>query len=582
MITAETRGLFKTHREAEKRQTKDARAAKTEAGKRAASPTDVLVDPMVTLGLSEHQCRLVTELHLGKKNMTKLHPSITTFSNLEELWVNDNRLKRVVGLLPAPGTVALSDGARGCNRLKRLYASNNVISSLEGDLTRLRYLEVLLLANNRLSNMELVSQQLASLRFLKQLDLFGNPLAEEQNYRLYIVHQHPQLELLDRRSVSDEERREAAALFAAGGLATLGGVSRGGGTSNASSNASDSAGSPVRGRGTMSSPSASPVAFLTSVPKYDPLPPVGPVSGAARLVEAKVKQLRMQALAAAEVERTKEESAADARAEKRRLFHSIWAAHGKQGSAPKPDVASSPEAAKSRLYNLDDESTAVARLIDLARQRELATTDKRREEIDALIAKRKHELIPERFSDEFGSTLKEAKVAAKDATERDYSEAVVRMVFTPQEVDACARAFGSNPLTAVDAPSLLKLIQGGDSLNSGAFTTMFASRLASSGEATSGVAMRAALRILADYEPFLEARHTRFYKLSEAAVTKNSAGAATAALRSVNFIVDHQKRLVRERSASSSAGDEGTGSAMAALLSRHRVSASAGHDSDSD
>jgi hypothetical protein len=225
MITAETRGLFKTHREAEKRQTKDARTAKTEAGKRAASPTDVLVDPMVTLGLSEHQCRLVTELHLGKKNMTKLHPSITTFSNLEELWVNDNRLKRVVGLLPAPGTVALSDGARGCNRLKRLYASNNVISSLEGDLTRLRYLEVLLLANNRLSNMELVSQQLASLRFLKQLDLFGNPLAEEQNYRLYLIHQHPQLELLDRRSVLDEERREAAALFAAGGLATLGGVS---------------------------------------------------------------------------------------------------------------------------------------------------------------------------------------------------------------------------------------------------------------------------------------------------------------------------------------------------------------------
>jgi Leucine-rich repeat len=49
--------------------------------------------------------------------------------------------------------------------------------------------------------------------FLETLDLFGNPLAEEPDYRLKIIHTMPQVKLLDRHMVTLEERLKAAKLF---------------------------------------------------------------------------------------------------------------------------------------------------------------------------------------------------------------------------------------------------------------------------------------------------------------------------------------------------------------------------------
>lgn len=46
--------------------------------------------------------------------------------------------------------------------------------------------------------------------FLTQLDLFGNPLAEEPDYRLKIIHTMPQIEVLDRHRVTLQERQKAA------------------------------------------------------------------------------------------------------------------------------------------------------------------------------------------------------------------------------------------------------------------------------------------------------------------------------------------------------------------------------------
>jgi len=45
------------------------------------------------------------------------------------------------------------------------------------------------------------------------LDLFGNPLAEEPDYRLKIIHTMPQIQLLDRHVVTFEERLKADKLF---------------------------------------------------------------------------------------------------------------------------------------------------------------------------------------------------------------------------------------------------------------------------------------------------------------------------------------------------------------------------------
>jgi Leucine-rich repeat len=48
--------------------------------------------------------------------------------------------------------------------------------------------------------------------FLTQLDLFGNPLSEEPDYRLKIIYSMPQIQILDRHPITTEERLKAAKL----------------------------------------------------------------------------------------------------------------------------------------------------------------------------------------------------------------------------------------------------------------------------------------------------------------------------------------------------------------------------------
>ncbi len=49
--------------------------------------------------------------------------------------------------------------------------------------------------------------------FLEQLDLFGNPLAEEPDYRLRIIYHMPQIKILDRHMVTLQERQKAEKLI---------------------------------------------------------------------------------------------------------------------------------------------------------------------------------------------------------------------------------------------------------------------------------------------------------------------------------------------------------------------------------
>jgi len=48
--------------------------------------------------------------------------------------------------------------------------------------------------------------------FLNQLDTFGNPLAEEPDYRLKIIYAFPQIKILDRHPITVDERIKAQKL----------------------------------------------------------------------------------------------------------------------------------------------------------------------------------------------------------------------------------------------------------------------------------------------------------------------------------------------------------------------------------
>ena len=143
------------------------------------------------------QAKETTELHLGNQGIEILS-QFEYFPNLEVLWLNDNRLQNVQNLDQN-------------FRIKSLYLQNNRINTLEGSISTMRHLEHLLLYNNELRDLDKNLEILKELVYLKQLDLFGNPLAEEPYYRFRVINELNQLQLLDRHIITQTERAKAKA-----------------------------------------------------------------------------------------------------------------------------------------------------------------------------------------------------------------------------------------------------------------------------------------------------------------------------------------------------------------------------------
>jgi len=129
------------------------------------------------------------------QNATAISPMFTHFDSLEVVWFNGNRLSRIENL---------EDNFR----IREVYLQDNRLVSLSG-LRPFKFLRVLMASNNQLRNLDKQLAVLSRFAFLKKLDLFDNPVAEEPDYRLRIIYHVPQIEVLDRRSVKVEERIKA-------------------------------------------------------------------------------------------------------------------------------------------------------------------------------------------------------------------------------------------------------------------------------------------------------------------------------------------------------------------------------------
>ena len=143
------------------------------------------------------------ELHMANRNISHLADKnsmkndFEMFANLEVLWINDNRLSRL-------------DGLSANFRIKTLYAHNNRISSLkDSSIEDMTFLSSLTLYNNKLSDFKGILDILQRRRHLHHLDLFGNPIAEEKDYRLHVIKMLPWLAVLDRHRITEEERAAA-------------------------------------------------------------------------------------------------------------------------------------------------------------------------------------------------------------------------------------------------------------------------------------------------------------------------------------------------------------------------------------
>ncbi|KAG2435601.1 hypothetical protein HYH02_011893 [Chlamydomonas schloesseri] len=171
--------------------------------------TSVISEPhkeLVGGGQNAKYIKECIELHLGSKGIEKLR-GFEVFVNLESLWLNDNKLKKLNNL----------DAQK---RLKALYAQDNQICTLKGSLENFKFLETLDLSNNQLRDLDKQIKVLEKFKFIKELNLTGNPLCEEPDYRLIVIHRMPALKVLDQHVVTALERRKAEGLIG-GDVATL-------------------------------------------------------------------------------------------------------------------------------------------------------------------------------------------------------------------------------------------------------------------------------------------------------------------------------------------------------------------------
>ncbi|KAG4061412.1 hypothetical protein PC123_g3708 [Phytophthora cactorum] len=159
-----------------------------------------LSDPHAELPIKNHKyVKNCTELYMANKHIDKI-ANFDAFVNLEVLWINGNQIQEL-------------DGLDGCFRLKQLYAQNNSIRSLEGSsLPHFKFLLELRLYDNKLKDLQGALRVLSRLSHLRDLDLFGNPVVEEENYRLQVIRAIPSLDVLDRHVITDDERAKAARL----------------------------------------------------------------------------------------------------------------------------------------------------------------------------------------------------------------------------------------------------------------------------------------------------------------------------------------------------------------------------------
>jgi Leucine-rich repeat len=143
--------------------------------------------------------RDLIEVHLSNRDLDALE-HFDDFPNLEVIWINGNKLKNL-------------DAISTNFRVKKVYASDNLLENIKG-LAAYKFLDTLCIGNNKLRNLDKFLEFLeVHFAFLEQLDLYGNPLAEEPDYRLKIIKAMPMIKLLDRHIITFEERLKADKLW---------------------------------------------------------------------------------------------------------------------------------------------------------------------------------------------------------------------------------------------------------------------------------------------------------------------------------------------------------------------------------
>jgi len=161
----------------------------------------------------------VTSLRLDFKNILKVD-NLWQFSLLVKLQLDNNIIEQIEGLETLVNlkwldlsfnNIEVIEGLEKLTKLEDLTLFNNRISFLE-NMEALKDLHIFSIGNNKLQGLE---QMIYLRRFdkLRTLNMSGNPLCEDPNYRLFAIAYLSHLVYLDFRLVDADTRNKAHALY---------------------------------------------------------------------------------------------------------------------------------------------------------------------------------------------------------------------------------------------------------------------------------------------------------------------------------------------------------------------------------
>ncbi|XP_064907298.1 leucine-rich repeat-containing protein 72 isoform X6 [Columba livia] len=127
----------------------------------------------------------VSILYLAGQGLRSI-PSLSQFHRLRCLWINNNKIQDLTFLIK-----------NHC--LTELYLNHNELTDISGALKHLCALQIVFLHNNQLQKLVETVKELKGKISLHTLNLFHNPLAQDADYRLYVIHALPSVQLLDRK-----------------------------------------------------------------------------------------------------------------------------------------------------------------------------------------------------------------------------------------------------------------------------------------------------------------------------------------------------------------------------------------------
>ncbi|XP_050962383.1 dynein regulatory complex subunit 3 [Labeo rohita] len=157
----------------------------------------------------------VLQLRLDYRNILKIY-HLWHFTTITKLQLDNNVIERIEGLENLTNLIWLDlsfnnieviEGLDSLVKLQDLSLFNNRISVIE-NLDTLQNLHILSLGNNAVAQLENVLY-LRKFKNLRTLNLAGNPICDEEKYKIFVTAYLPDLVYLDYRLL-DEQMRETA------------------------------------------------------------------------------------------------------------------------------------------------------------------------------------------------------------------------------------------------------------------------------------------------------------------------------------------------------------------------------------